>query len=132
MYAERHAERGAAAVEFALVLSILLALLMGVIEFGRVWAIQANLAQASREAAREMAIKDDETLARQHFYQSFLPFGESDADAAKATVTFSKVTGLPNDACQHTASAEYTAKSWTGFFVSEYTLTGEGAMRCGG
>jgi Flp pilus assembly protein TadG len=44
-------ERGQAAVEFALILPLLLMLILGVIEFGRAW----NLAQVATDAVRESA-----------------------------------------------------------------------------
>jgi hypothetical protein len=45
-------EEGAAAVEFALILPILLALLFGVFEFGRLVTWQTTVKSAAREAAR--------------------------------------------------------------------------------
>jgi Flp pilus assembly protein TadG len=45
-------EDGAAAVEFALVLPILLVLLFGIIEFGMILYYQGVVASASREGAR--------------------------------------------------------------------------------
>lgn len=48
----RRAEKGAAAVEFALVLPILLVILFGIIEFGLIMYDKAVLTNASREAAR--------------------------------------------------------------------------------
>ncbi|NKX52544.1 pilus assembly protein, partial [Arthrobacter deserti] len=51
-----NAERGAVAVEFALILPILVALLLGIMEFGRAYYTQITLANAAREAARTMAV----------------------------------------------------------------------------
>ncbi|MBZ0258666.1 pilus assembly protein, partial [bacterium] len=45
-------ERGSATVEFALVLPILMLLLFGIIEFGRVLSVQHLLNTAAREGAR--------------------------------------------------------------------------------
>ena len=52
-------ERGAAAVEFALVVLPLLLLLFGIIEFGRIYFIQLSLTNAARDAVRTVAISDD-------------------------------------------------------------------------
>lgn len=54
--------RGAAAIEFALVLPILVALLFGIIEFGRIYNAKLTLANAAREAARDYVITGDEDL----------------------------------------------------------------------
>ena len=49
-------ERGAAAVEFALVLPILLLLVFGIIDFGRALNAQLTLTQAAREGVRLAAL----------------------------------------------------------------------------
>ena len=59
-----HRERGAAAVEFALVLPVLLLLLVGTIDFGWALVINGNIASAARAGAREMALSKDATAAR--------------------------------------------------------------------
>jgi hypothetical protein len=56
-------ERGAVALEMALVLPVLLLILIGILEFGRVMNVQVSLTQAAREGARHAAIHyDDGTL----------------------------------------------------------------------
>jgi hypothetical protein len=49
-------ERGAVAVEFALVVPVLLLLVLGMIDFGRLWFTQVSLSQAAREGARLEAL----------------------------------------------------------------------------
>ena len=49
-------ERGAAAVEFALILPILLILVGGVIDFGRLYYTQIQLANAARDGVRLAAL----------------------------------------------------------------------------
>ena len=49
-------DRGAAMVEFAIVLPLLLMLLMGIIEFGRAYNTQISIQAAAREGARELAL----------------------------------------------------------------------------
>ena len=56
-------ERGAAAVEFGLVAPILLLLVGGIVEFSHMYNLQISVTQAAREAARTMAVEQDETLA---------------------------------------------------------------------
>jgi Flp pilus assembly protein TadG len=52
---ERH-ERGAAAVEFALVVPLLLLILLGLVDLGRLFFVQVSLAGSSREGARAVSV----------------------------------------------------------------------------
>ena len=125
-------ERGAAAVEFALVALLFVTMIMGAIDFGHAWGVQANLSQATRDAAREMAIQDNETRAETRFYTSFRPIGASETQAATATVSFTR-TGTPGDeGCRDTAVGTYVSPTLTGFFSESFTLKARGVMRCGG
>lgn len=56
-------ERGAQAVEFALVVPLLLLLLVGIIEFGRILNVHISVSGAAREGARVMAIQNDAAAA---------------------------------------------------------------------
>ncbi len=53
---KQHDEKGAAAVELALVLPFLLALLFGMVDFGLAYHAKITLNQAVREGVRTMAI----------------------------------------------------------------------------
>src|ERR1019366_8429131 len=53
---EGHLDRGAAAVEMALVLPMLLLVLFGLIDFGRGFNAQMQVTQAAREAVRVKAL----------------------------------------------------------------------------
>ncbi|WP_457974137.1 TadE family protein [Arthrobacter sp. D1-17] len=117
--------RGAVAVEFALVAPVLLALVAGIVEFSHAYNLQISVTQAAREAARTMAIKDDQSkaalaaiagapgLSGEDFELIFTPSTCSDEDDMTVTVT-------------------YPAATMTGLFGSTVTVTGVGAMRCGG
>jgi Flp pilus assembly protein TadG len=48
--------RGQALVEFALILPLLILILMGIIEFGRLWMTMITLSGAAREGARWAAV----------------------------------------------------------------------------
>lgn len=49
-------ERGAAAVEFALVLPLLISLIFGIIDFGAAWAQKTDVHHGAREVARIAAV----------------------------------------------------------------------------
>jgi Flp pilus assembly protein TadG len=55
----RHTDRGSAAVELALVLPLLLLMLFGIIDFGRMLNTQITLTEAAREGARAAALGFD-------------------------------------------------------------------------
>ncbi|MFP5372483.1 MAG: TadE/TadG family type IV pilus assembly protein, partial [Actinomycetes bacterium] len=57
-------ERGASAVEFGLVLPLLLVLVLGIVEFGHAFQVQGTLSSAAREGARAMALRNDPAQAR--------------------------------------------------------------------
>jgi len=53
---ESHFDRGAAAVEMALVMPLLILMVMGIIDFGRIFNGEIQLSQAAREGARVAAL----------------------------------------------------------------------------
>jgi len=126
-FRDRHGERGAAAVEFALILPVLLLLVMGLIEFSRVFNIQISLSNAAREGARTMAIHDDPALAR--------TAASAAAPSINPAITAGQITVNPG-ACAPDATVEvtinYDVALMTGFFGATIPLTGTGVMLCGG
>jgi Flp pilus assembly protein TadG len=54
----RQTERGAAAVEFALVLPVLMLLIFGIVDFGRMLNAKITITEAAREGARAAALVD--------------------------------------------------------------------------
>ncbi|MFG1926782.1 TadE/TadG family type IV pilus assembly protein [Cryptosporangium sp. NPDC048952] len=87
-------ERGAAAIELAIIMPILLVMIFGIIDFGRVINTQMTLTEASREAARALAFGQTpaNTLARAQ-----LVTGTTDTQIASST------------ACPPTATVANTA-----------------------
>lgn len=118
-------ERGAAAVEFALVVPVLLLLLVGIIEFAHVFNTQISLTQAAREAARTMAVENDQGAATLAAVK-----GSPGLSPAIGSVTFSSPACAAGS--EMTATITYTMPTLTGLFGSSMNLTGVGAMRCGG
>jgi Flp pilus assembly pilin Flp len=122
-------ERGAAAVEFALIAILLLSMFFAIIEGGRLFYLQASLAAAARDGAREMAIYNDETRAEDAVNDIFTPFG----DVTGPTIGYnpSPPDCSPGDSITVIATAE--AALLTGIFgEGPITITGVGEMRCGG
>ena len=56
----RGEDQGSAAVEFALVLPVLVLILFGIIDFGRMLNARITLSEAAHEGARAAAILDDQ------------------------------------------------------------------------
>ena len=73
-------DRGAAAVEFALVMPVLLSLVVGIGEFGRACNVQSTLSGAAREGVRVMAVKNDSAAARAATKAAALPWSLTDSD----------------------------------------------------
>ncbi|SCB79957.1 TadE-like protein [Pseudarthrobacter enclensis] len=125
---KRDTERGAVAVEFALVAPILIALIVAIVEFSNAYNVQVSVTQASREAARTMAITKNTTKATAagkagapSINAGLLSFDYSAATCPAATPS-------PNA----TVTVTYTGSSLTGFFGSSLVIKGKGSMQCGG
>lgn len=72
----RHARRGVAVVEMAVVTPLLLLIMFGIIEFGWVFMIQETLTNATREAARVAALQGSTDADIQtRFAQAVQPTG---------------------------------------------------------
>ena len=75
-------ERGVAAVEFALVLPLLLILMFGIVEFGLAWYSKQVLTNASREGARAGIARSAisvETVVQNYCANRLIPSGSSPA-----------------------------------------------------
>jgi Flp pilus assembly protein TadG len=115
-------ERGAAAVEFALVLPLLMLLLFGIIEFGRAYNAKVTLTHAAREGARALAVDDGDPIA-------VTKDAAASLDPSKITVT--------TTVCEPGETGEVTATYQMTFSIplfGDWTsdLSATGAMRCGG
>lgn len=129
-------ERGAAAVEFALVLPILLAVVFGIVEFSWTFNQQISLSNAARESARYMAIHYAETGAADTAIQQGLDAAPSAVGASITIDSECAPTTPSHDPLAATATATLTAPGITGWFApifgSGLVLTSESRMICGG
>jgi Flp pilus assembly protein TadG len=124
----RRNERGAAAVEFALVLPLLVFLLVGIAEFGRAYALQTTLSGSAREAVRVMALKNDPAAARSAARAVAPTLGLGDGQIAVGPASCPTPAGSTNV----TVTITYTRPMLSGLFGASLTLQGKGVMRCGG
>ena len=124
-------ERGAAAVEFALILPVLLILVLGLVEFGRAFNVQISLSNAAREGARYMAIHNDSDDAKAAAIDAapsvFNPSISEDDITVNNCTTGSTVTMTIN----------YEVEFLTGYEIfpgqgASIDLAGKGVMLCGG
>ncbi|MGP4031547.1 TadE/TadG family type IV pilus assembly protein [Pseudarthrobacter sp. 1C304] len=115
-------ERGAVAVEFALVAPILMGLVVSIVEFSSFYNLQISVTQAAREAAREMAVTDDAGLAAAKGVA-----GAPGVALAPGNFAFS---GACSPGATVTATVNFSRPALTGFFGPTVTVTGQGAMRC--
>lgn len=119
-------ERGAAAVEFALLVPVLVMLLLGIMEFGRAYNTQTILANAAREGARSMAINNSQTEARTVAKNAATQLNPTLADSH---IMFSASTCSVGS--QMTVTISYSLSTMTGI-AGPFAMTGKGTMLCGG
>lgn len=119
-------ERGAAAVEFAILLPLLLMLVLGIIEFGRAYNTQLTLTNAARDGVRVMAINNSPTAAATAVQNA--------ATSVSTTIPASAITVSPtvcSTGAQVTVTIKYTLSTITGI-AGPFAMTGKGVMLCGG
>jgi Flp pilus assembly protein TadG len=115
-------ERGAAAVEFALVLPLLVALVFGLIDFGRAYNQQITLTQLAREGARLVSLGITD-------YKTRLVA----AAPPSLGLTVANITGTTpcTLASSPTTDATVTvSKSFTFIVGNALTLSGKATMPC--
>jgi Flp pilus assembly protein TadG len=126
-----HRDRGAAAVEFALLLPVLMLVLCGIVDFGRAYNAQVALTQSAREGARLAALGRPDVVSR------------TQAAAVPLTGVGVSVASCPSgstgDAVVQTSysfSFVTPVGALAGFFGSPFSgplaMTGRGVMRCQG
>jgi Flp pilus assembly protein TadG len=119
-------EKGQSLVEFALVLPILIFLLFGIIDFGRIFYTYLTIEHAGREAARAASIGKDDTTVKNTAVN----------DGASIGLTTSQVdispTGTRSSDTNATVTITYPVTFLTpviGNLIGPLTLTDTSTMR---
>jgi Flp pilus assembly protein TadG len=146
---EGRLDGGAAAVEMALVLPLLLLVLFGIIDFGRGFNAQMQVTQAAREAVRVKALGQDDTAARARVTAATGGLGTPVPTTAFGTVAGTVATCVAGDTTSNvSATVSYSFKFVTPLgpvagLIGATTLPGpgvgtvktlssDGVMRCAG
>lgn len=111
-------EDGAAAVEFALILPILLLFIFGIIEFGFIFNRWTSVTHAAREGVRQMSVGVDDLTATVAAEDAAPDLG-TDIDCTAVDVGMSDV--------RMTCTSDYDLALW--LFSDTVTLTSTAQMR---
>jgi Flp pilus assembly protein TadG len=105
-WGSRKSQRGAAALEFAIVVPVLILLVFGIIDFGGVMNAQVVVANAAREGARSAALGGSTTTATAtvRTVMGSLP-GASDTTITQVTVVCTSLTNVVDSTCTSTTDA---------------------------
>ncbi|WP_222267572.1 TadE/TadG family type IV pilus assembly protein [Modestobacter marinus] len=122
-------ERGASAVEFALIVPLLVVLVLGIAEFGHAFQVQGTLSAAAREGVRVMALQNDPAAARAAVQNATSTLRPAVTNAQVLIPVTCPATGGPTDV---RVTISYRMPYLTGFFGSGVQLSGTGVMRCNG
>jgi Flp pilus assembly protein TadG len=138
----RRRERGAAAVEFALVVPALVMIMFAIMEFGYAFFIQSSVAGAARVGVRNYAINWSTTgfTTAQLQQQAIQLADQATPEPSKVVNATFSIGGVAGAACtpgaQTTLVLTYQYRSLTGLLDgvlgSNITLTGKASMACGG
>ena len=124
-------DRGAVAVEFALVVPLLLLLLVGIAEVGRLYHVQTLLSGAARDGVRVMALEDDPAAARAATRASARGLALTNGQIGVSPGTCAG-TATPAGTATVTVTVTYPVQLITELLGADVTLTGKGTMRCNG
>lgn len=136
----RDEARGAAAVEFALVLPLVLLLVCGIVDFGRMLNVQITLSAAAREGARWEALRLPATTGVSTASRVATAAPGIAPAPATAVPSSCPANPAPTQNASVTATTTYTlliplgaiSGLFGGGLPGSVTLTGQGVMRCGG
>lgn len=130
---KQKSEKGAAAVEFALVVPLLLALVFGMVLMGAAYNAQITLTQIARAAARSMVIDGDPATARSAAMVNVVGLTGFDRDA---NINFSSgtcpVDGVMTVTATYQVPVPFSPPGSKFLGSTPITLTGRASMLCGG
>jgi Flp pilus assembly protein TadG len=124
-------QRGASAVEFAMIVPLLIVLVLGIAEFGRAFQVQGTLSAAAREGVRAMALRNDPADARDVVRNAASSLDPAITDA-QITIDPPSCPTLNSGSTSVRLTISYPMPFLTDFFGSGVDLTGTGVMRCNG
>jgi Flp pilus assembly protein TadG len=127
----RRTERGATAVEFALIVPLLIVLVLGIVEFGHAFQVQGTLSAAAREGVRLMALQNDPAAARAAVRNAATSLKPGITDA-QIVISPASCPVLNGGSTSVRLTITYPMPYLTGFFGTGLNLTGTGVMRCNG
>ena len=127
----RITERGATAVEFAFIVPLLLALVLGIAEFGHAFQVQGTLSAAAREGVRLMALQNDPAAARAAVRSAAASLDPAITEA-QIVITPASCPAVSAGSTSVRLTVDYPMPYLTGFFGTGIDLTGTGVMRCNG
>jgi Flp pilus assembly protein TadG len=140
-----NSDRGAAAVEFALLLPLLVLLIFGMIDFGRAINAQITITQAAREGARVLALPGGTTVGsdgNQAYQDRAIAAGNGLGLTASNVMDLPDSSATPETGCPTGSGStgddavvkvtyKFTFITPVGsIFGSTKTLTAEGVMPC--
>lgn len=131
-------DRGAAAVEFGLLLPVILLVVLGAIDFGRMYNAQITLTQAAREGARYAALGITSPTPASRTLTAAAPLTGINAPVvtacpstptptSNATVTVTRVFTVSDPAY---SALRAISNRFGGGLPSTITITGTATMRC--
>ncbi|MDA1054046.1 MAG: TadE/TadG family type IV pilus assembly protein [Planctomycetota bacterium] len=124
-------QRGAAAVEFAVVAPIFVLLLFGMVEYGRMVMVQQMLTNATREGARR-AVLDGTTVTNvKTTVQDYLSSGNITVNDNEITVTPDPAAASFGDPVTVSLSVPFSRVSWlpAPMFLGNASMSATSVMR---
>jgi Flp pilus assembly protein TadG len=123
--------RGAAVVEFAIVVPIFFLMVFGMIEFGRMVMVHQLLTGAAREGARQAIVNGATAGDVEQTVRNYLTSTSVDGQEASVSVTPDPATANTGEAVTVETGIDFEKVSWlpAPFFLQDLTLNAASTMR---